>query len=49
MIRLLAVILLIFFAALVSACGVDGEPERPGKTVENGVTVSGRVATGVTF
>ncbi|EAQ04409.1 argininosuccinate lyase [Pseudooceanicola batsensis HTCC2597] len=51
MTRLLALVLLFGMAALVSACGVDGEPEQPEPetATETGVTVHGRVAFGVSF
>lgn len=50
MIRIGVFLVMAVFVALVAACGVDGEPERPeSETVETGVTVSGRVAVGVMF
>lgn len=47
--RLVVVILLVFVAALVSACGVDGKPERPEKPAPQGSTVTGSATVGVSF
>lgn len=50
MMRLAVFILFAFFVALVAACGVDGEPERPEpEPQETGVRVSGNVTVGVSF
>ena len=46
MTRILVFSLLMLAAALLGACGVDGEPERPERP-EPGITVSGRVVVGV--
>ena len=50
MMRLIAFIALAFFVALVAACGVDGEPEKPqDKTADAAVSVSGRAEFGLIF
>ncbi|MGI3169188.1 argininosuccinate lyase [Pseudooceanicola sp. C21-150M6] len=51
MMRLLTVLCLIVIAAFVSACGVDGEPERPEPQPrpEPGISVSGYATMGVKF
>lgn len=47
--RVVVLILFAFFVALVGACGVDGEPEKPEAEPRTGITVSGRAAVGVIF
>lgn len=50
MIRILILMSFAVVVALLGGCGVDGEPEPPeSKTVETGITVSGRAAVGVVF
>ena len=47
--RVVILICFAFFVALVAACGVDGEPEKPEAEPRTGITVSGRAAVGVIF
>jgi uncharacterized lipoprotein len=48
--RLVLLVCFAFFVALVAACGVDGEPEKPAADdTKPGVTVSGSAAVGVIF
>lgn len=48
--RFVILVLFAFFVALVAACGVDGEPEKPeANDTKPGVTVSGSAAVGVIF
>jgi len=49
MTRLAMIVALVAVAALLSACGVDGEPEKPEPTPERGFSVSGRASVGVMF
>ncbi|WP_169052661.1 hypothetical protein [Pseudooceanicola onchidii] len=48
--RVIVLIGFAFFVALVAACGVDGEPEKPGAERDAPkVTVSGSARVGVIF
>lgn len=49
MTRLVMIVALVAVAALVSACGVDGEPEQPESTPERGFSVHGSASVGVIF